>query len=65
MRAANEIVIMRADAAPLGSPTDQTGGDAVLGGNRESMAFILGRTTIAFRNVTFDDQSRWLSIKVA
>jgi hypothetical protein len=65
MCAANEPVIMRADAAPPKPPADRTGGYAVFGGAREFATLALGSADLTLRNVTCDDRSRWLTIKTA
>jgi len=66
MRAANEPVIMRADAAPAKPPPDRSSGYAVFAGRRELATLTLGDTDLALRNVTVDDGSRrLLMVKMA
>jgi hypothetical protein len=64
MRAANEAVILRADVVPSNPPADRTGGYAVFAGKRERATLALGNAHLTLRNVTYDDHSRWLTVKV-
>lgn len=65
MRAANEPVIARLDAAPKALPADRTGGYAVFMGQGERATLTLDGAVLAFRNITSDDQLiKRLAIKV-
>jgi hypothetical protein len=63
MRAANEPVIMRADAMPPIPPADRTGGYAVFTGRQELATIALGGVDLTLRNVTRDDHSRWFTVQ--
>jgi hypothetical protein len=65
LRAANEPVIMRADAMPPSPPADRTGGYDVFTGARQSAIIALSTSELTLRNVTDHDGSQWLSVKVA
>jgi hypothetical protein len=58
MRAANEPVIMRADALPPRPATDRTGGYAVFAGRREPATVALAGADLTLQNVTSGDGSR-------
>src|SRR5262249_35144586 len=64
MRAANEPVIMRADAVPPPPPHDRTGCYAVYLGQMPSAAIPLPHARLALENVELGDNGRWLKLAV-
>jgi hypothetical protein len=64
MRAANQRVIMRADAAPPEPADDTTGGYAVFMGQRDKANIAVGRMLVEAENV-LDAGQRWLTLHVA